>query len=184
MGRWPSRDAPARCERPRRSARDVGQARFQNVDRAAVDGSVGRARPRAARHRLRRILAFSHMHFDHVGNANLFTRATWILHRDELAWALADPPHVSMVPELFSGYTSANKKLIDGDFDVFGAGTVRILKAPATRRAAPHCSSSCRRQVLSCSKRIPRGCPRRRTASSDVRCAVGRSGLERVPALA
>jgi len=77
------------------------------------------------------------MHFDHVGNANLFTRATWILHRDELAWALADPPHVSMVPELFSGYTSANKKLIDGDFDVFGAGTVRILKAPATRRAAP-----------------------------------------------
>ena len=27
-------------------------------------------------------VAFSHMHFDHVGNANLFTRATWILNRD------------------------------------------------------------------------------------------------------
>lgn len=75
-------------------------------------------------------VAFSHMHFDHVGNANLFTRATWILNRDELAWALADPPHVSMAPELFSGYASAKKKLIDGDFDVFGDGTVRILKAP------------------------------------------------------
>ena len=75
-------------------------------------------------------LAFSHMHFDHVGNANLFTRATWILNRDELAWALADPPHGNMVPELFSAYRSANKKLIDGDLDVFGDGTVRILKAP------------------------------------------------------
>jgi len=75
-------------------------------------------------------VAFSHMHFDHVGNANLFTRATWILNRDELAWALAEPPHVSMVPELFSGYASAKKRLIDGDFDVFGDGTVRILKAP------------------------------------------------------
>jgi len=75
-------------------------------------------------------VAFSHMHFDHVGNANLFTRATWILNRDELAWALADPPHVSMVPELFSEYTHANTKLIDGDFDVFGDGTVRILKTP------------------------------------------------------
>jgi len=26
--------------------------------------------------------------------------------------------------------TAANKKLVDGDFDVFGDGTVRILKAP------------------------------------------------------
>jgi N-acyl homoserine lactone hydrolase len=75
-------------------------------------------------------LAFSHLHFDHVGNANLFTAATWILNRAELAWAQASPPHVSMVPELFSGWRQARTHMIDGDHDVFGDGTVGILKAP------------------------------------------------------
>ena len=77
-----------------------------------------------------RYLAFSHLHFDHVGNANLFSRATWILNRQELAWALATPAHVSMAPELFSGYAKAKTVMIDGDHDVFGDGSVRILKAP------------------------------------------------------
>jgi len=75
-------------------------------------------------------VAFSHLHFDHVGNAQRFTRATWILNRDELAWAEHEPPHVSMVPRLFSAYHTAKTQLIDGDHDVFGDGRVRILKAP------------------------------------------------------
>lgn len=77
-----------------------------------------------------RYLAFSHLHFDHTGNANLFPRATWILQRAELAWALSDPSPVSMVPELFSGWRDADKRMIDGDADVFGDGSVRILRAP------------------------------------------------------
>ncbi|MBA2675971.1 N-acyl homoserine lactonase family protein [Ramlibacter sp.] len=77
-----------------------------------------------------RYIAFSHLHFDHTGNANLFPGATWILQRAELAWALAEPPPVSMVPELFSGWRSADKRMIDGDADVFGDGSVRILRAP------------------------------------------------------
>jgi len=75
-------------------------------------------------------LAFSHLHFDHVGNANLFTHATWILNRSELAWALATPAHVSMSPELFSAYKTVSTEMIDGDHDVFGDGSVRILKMP------------------------------------------------------
>jgi len=75
-------------------------------------------------------LAFSHLHFDHVGNANLFTHATWILSRAELAWAQATPAHVSMSPELFGGYKSARTLMIDGDHDVFGDGSVRIVGAP------------------------------------------------------
>jgi len=67
-----------------------------------------------------RYLAFSHLHFDHVGNANRFPRATWILNRQELAWA----------PALFSAYAQAKTVMIDGDHDVFGDGSVRILKAP------------------------------------------------------
>ena len=75
-------------------------------------------------------VAFSHLHFDHVGNANLFTHATWILNRAELAWALDKPAHVSVVPELFSSYKSVSTQMIDGDYDVFGDGRVRILKTP------------------------------------------------------
>ncbi|RYE79205.1 MAG: N-acyl homoserine lactonase family protein [Oxalobacteraceae bacterium] len=76
------------------------------------------------------LLAFSHLHFDHVGNATLFKRATWILQRAEVDWAERSPAPVSMVPELFADYRNAQVRWIDGDADVFGDGTVRILKAP------------------------------------------------------
>jgi glyoxylase-like metal-dependent hydrolase (beta-lactamase superfamily II) len=76
------------------------------------------------------LLAFSHLHFDHVGAASRFPRATSILERAELAWGSSEPPHVSMFPELFSGYRRTTTQLIDGDHDVFGDGRVRILSAP------------------------------------------------------
>lgn len=75
-------------------------------------------------------VAFSHLHFDHVGNAKLFGGSTFILDRAELAWAESEPRHVNMVPELFSVYRSAKTLLIDGDHDVFGDGRVTILAAP------------------------------------------------------
>ncbi|WP_161974415.1 N-acyl homoserine lactonase family protein [Piscinibacter terrae] len=75
-------------------------------------------------------LAFSHLHFDHVGQASLFQRATWIVNRDELDWALAKPAHVSMSAELLANRPPQRTKFIDGDFDVFGDGSVRILKTP------------------------------------------------------
>jgi N-acyl homoserine lactone hydrolase len=75
-------------------------------------------------------VAFSHLHFDHAGNAALFRHATWILNRKELAWAEQQPTPVSTVPALFSAYRSAKTRLIDGDCDVFGDGRVRILSTP------------------------------------------------------
>lgn len=75
-------------------------------------------------------LAFSHLHFDHVGNAALFGHATWILNRKELDWSNAKPAHVSVMPELFAAYKDAKTILIDGDHDVFGDGSLRILAAP------------------------------------------------------
>lgn len=74
-------------------------------------------------------VAFSHMHFDHTGNANLFTGSTWILNRAELAWAESKPgPYVQ--PESYSAYKSVKTQMIDGDYDVFGDRSVRILRAP------------------------------------------------------
>jgi glyoxylase-like metal-dependent hydrolase (beta-lactamase superfamily II) len=76
-------------------------------------------------------LAFSHFHGDHTGNANLFTSSEWILNRAELAWGLAQQAGAGAVdPKSWSSYSTVKQKLIDGDLDVFGDGSVRILKTP------------------------------------------------------
>ncbi|HZF16735.1 MAG TPA: N-acyl homoserine lactonase family protein [Steroidobacteraceae bacterium] len=75
-------------------------------------------------------VAFSHLHADHTGNANLFPAATWILNQTELAAAINVPPPFGVNAATFSGYAQAKQQLIDGDYDVFGDGTVRILRAP------------------------------------------------------
>jgi glyoxylase-like metal-dependent hydrolase (beta-lactamase superfamily II) len=75
-------------------------------------------------------VAFSHFHFDHTGNANLFSNSTWILNQSELNWALSSPTPGGVVPAVFSGYKTAKTNMINGDFDVFGDGSVRILRTP------------------------------------------------------
>lgn len=75
-------------------------------------------------------VAFSHLHWDHTGNANEFPGSTWIMNRAELAAAAALPPPNGVLPETFAAYKSAKIESIDGDFDVFGDGTVTILRAP------------------------------------------------------
>ena len=74
-------------------------------------------------------VAFSHFHFDHTGNANLFKDATWLLSKAELDWATA-PGNGLTNPDSFSAYKTAKTQFITGDLDVFGDGTVKILKAP------------------------------------------------------
>lgn len=75
-------------------------------------------------------LAFSHWHEDHTGNANLFGKATWILQRKELAAATGatPPPFESLAP--VNAYKSARTRIVDGDTDVFGDGSVRLLLMP------------------------------------------------------
>ena len=75
-------------------------------------------------------VAFSHFHFDHTGNANAFPSSTWILDKAELAWATATPPPPAVMPDTFSGYKTAKTQMIDGDLDVFGDGSVRMLRTP------------------------------------------------------
>lgn len=75
-------------------------------------------------------LAFSHLHSDHTGNADLFKSATWIMNKTELAWALAGGSGSPVDVSTFSAYKTARTHMIDADYDVFGDGTVRILKAP------------------------------------------------------
>ncbi|MGO1003410.1 N-acyl homoserine lactonase family protein [Lysobacter sp. CA196] len=74
--------------------------------------------------------AFSHGHGDHLGNANALKKATWIVNRKELEWiqSVPAPPRTNL--KLIETQAQATTMLIDGDHDVFGDGSVRLLKAP------------------------------------------------------
>jgi N-acyl homoserine lactone hydrolase len=75
-------------------------------------------------------IAFSHLHWDHTGNANDFPDSIWIMNKSELAAALTLPPPGGVLPETWSAYKSAKNETIEGDYDVFGDGTVMILRTP------------------------------------------------------
>ena len=74
-------------------------------------------------------LAFSHLHTDHVGNANRFTRSTWLIQRPELEAAFA-PDSEIFDSSYYARIRENPRKVLDGDFDVFGDGRVVILSAP------------------------------------------------------
>ena len=76
------------------------------------------------------LFAFSHGHGDHLGNANALKKAVWLVNRKELAWLTAAPPPPRTNLALISQQASASTILLDGDYDVFGDGAVRILSTP------------------------------------------------------
>lgn len=39
------------------------------------------------------VVILTHLHFDHIGNNELFRKARFVVQRDELAWALSPPPY-------------------------------------------------------------------------------------------
>ena len=75
-------------------------------------------------------VAFSHFHFDHVGNANAFVKATWLLNQHEMEAISGATPPFGMDPALVSAMKTAKVESHTGDKDVFGDGSVRILAAP------------------------------------------------------
>ena len=76
-------------------------------------------------------LSFSHFHWDHVGNANLFARATWLVRKAERDVMFSDPPSPRTEPENFKALKDSRTTLITtADYDVFGDGKVVIKSAP------------------------------------------------------
>jgi N-acyl homoserine lactone hydrolase len=73
----------------------------------------------------------SHGHFDHVGNANLFYHATWYIQRREHE-AMFSPDHedYGYARPLYEGLKQAKVELMDGDFDIFGDGSVKVISTP------------------------------------------------------
>ena len=77
------------------------------------------------------ILGLSHFHADHTGNANLFTNATVLVQQPEYDAAFGpDPQRYGFVPSTYNKLDRKHFKILHGDYDVFGDGSVIILSAP------------------------------------------------------
>lgn len=90
----------------------LGQLQALGVDPGAVD-----------------YLALSHLHTDHAGNANYFKNATMLIQQPE--WAAASGPYPGkylFAPQLYREVKK--RRVLHGDHDVFGDGTVVIKSAP------------------------------------------------------
>ena len=75
-------------------------------------------------------VALSHLHSDHSGNIGLFPKATFLIAASELAWARGLPTPGGVELPLIRPLASAHVEASDTDCDVFGDGTVRLLRAP------------------------------------------------------
>jgi glyoxylase-like metal-dependent hydrolase (beta-lactamase superfamily II) len=77
-------------------------------------------------------LSFSHFHWDHIGNANLFApTVTWLVRKAERDIMFTDPPSPRTEPQNYSGLKNSKTTIITKEeHDVFGDGTVVLKSTP------------------------------------------------------
>ncbi|HTP71567.1 MAG TPA: N-acyl homoserine lactonase family protein [Burkholderiaceae bacterium] len=77
------------------------------------------------------VLAFSHAHADHVGNANLFTNATLYVQQPEYdAMFGPEPAKFGFNPALYDKLRNNPVVKLSGDKDIFGDASVVIVSTP------------------------------------------------------
>ena len=74
-------------------------------------------------------VAFSHLHADHAGGANAFAGSNVLMQKAEWDSALAGNPEFEPA-DVFAKLKTAKLTIIDGDYDVFGDGSVKFVYAP------------------------------------------------------
>jgi glyoxylase-like metal-dependent hydrolase (beta-lactamase superfamily II) len=72
-------------------------------------------------------LALSHPHVDHIGNANDFAGSTFLVHKGD--YNMMFGPEVKFNPA-YAALKTSKTKIIEGDYDVFGDGTVVLKFTP------------------------------------------------------
>ena len=83
-----------------------------------------------------KVVVTSHAHLDHIGNIKLFPKAVHILQKKELyqAWwpeKFQGGPDSPFIMKDFDGPArDFNYMELDGDYDLFGDGTIMILSTP------------------------------------------------------
>ena len=77
------------------------------------------------------LIALSHMHFDHTGAANYFPNAKLLIQQTEYQAAFVEHEKNPVFDyKSYSKLADQPIKQLDGDYDVFGDGSVKILSAP------------------------------------------------------
>jgi N-acyl homoserine lactone hydrolase len=82
-------------------------------------------------------LAFSHAHRDHNANANDYAGALWMVQREDFLALFSPEAREATTPQgarppfsVYEDLEQANTLLLSGDHDVFGDGSVMLLRTP------------------------------------------------------
>ena len=83
------------------------------------------------------LVANSHLHYDHAGGNCAFKHAPFLIQWDELQSAKCPEPYSGLVAENYEPddfNLDVHYELLDGDYDVFGDGLVRLVRTPGHTR--------------------------------------------------
>jgi N-acyl homoserine lactone hydrolase len=77
-------------------------------------------------------LALSHNHYDHSANGNEFAGSTWLVAKAErdVMFPEKPPQKENAAAARFAALKNSKTKILDGDYDVFGDGSVIIVPTP------------------------------------------------------
>ena len=75
-------------------------------------------------------IALSHTHFDHSGHANSFKNSTWLVQEPEYHFITSGESQKTNADNYNAIKELTNVKKLNGDFDVFGDGSVLIKSMP------------------------------------------------------
>jgi len=113
--------------------RQVGRPIYENMM-----GQEGQLKFRSLRGELANVgvtapmitfLALSHSHWDHVGNANDYAGSTWLARKAEYD-VMFGPNANPIASRNYAALAHSKIQYIDGDYDVFGDGSVVLLSTP------------------------------------------------------
>ncbi len=83
-------------------------------------------------------LVISHYHWDHVGNAGDFAGATWLVYPGDREQMFSKAARAYPWYGEYAALEHSKTRLLSGDYDVFGDGTVVVLATPGHTEG--HCS--------------------------------------------
>jgi glyoxylase-like metal-dependent hydrolase (beta-lactamase superfamily II) len=83
-------------------------------------------------------LVLSHYHWDHIGNAADFAGATWLVYKGDRDQMFTPAARAQPWFRQYSALESSKTRMLSGDYDVFGDGTVVVLATPGHTEG--HCS--------------------------------------------
>ena len=75
-------------------------------------------------------IALSHTHFDHSGHANTFKNSTWLVQETEYGFITSEESQKTNTDNYNAIKELTKTKKLNGDFDVFGDGSVVIKSMP------------------------------------------------------